>query len=304
MIGYFRAHGLGNDYIVLDFRQSPVPVSPEIIRRICDRHEGIGGDGALVEQPSLRADFGVTIYNPDGSEAEKSGNGVRIFARYLFDEGRLTVDGTLETKGGLVKLLVHQTGGAPEFEADMGAPSFDTRQIPVLVDASTFIEAPIPVSLQHTIPGHPNPVILQGTAVSMGNPHFVCFVPDGFQAGTPDQVPLHILGPALEHHPWFPNRSNIQFAQVVTREHVRVRIWERGAGETRASGSSACAVVAAGIKTGRLDSNVTVEMEGGRLLVRQDQRGHIFQRGPVKLVNRGVIAEELEAELLMVSRSH
>lgn len=320
VIRYYRAHGLGNDYIVLDFSQSAVKPLPAVIRRICDRHEGIGGDGALVQRESSQADFGVQIFNPDGSEAEKSGNGVRIFARYLFDEGLLHLKGTLQTAGGLVELTVHPTGGAPELEADMGPPRFDTQQIPVRTHLPTLIEQPVPLHPDMPVqlsrpaqppfapqteptrahPAAPSDQEVIGTAVSMGNPHFVCFLPEGYPAAQPQDVPLDRVGPALEHHPWFPNRSNIQFARVLSRERVRVRIWERGAGETRASGSSACAVVAAGIRTGRLDPQVTVEMAGGLLQVRQDERGHIFQRGPVQLISRGELSQELESELSLL----
>lgn len=282
MIRYFRAHGLGNDYLVVDFLQTRVVESPAVIRRLCDRHEGIGADGALVKFAPRAADFGVRIYNPDGSMAEKSGNGVRIFARYLYDEGLLHFRATLETAGGQVQLQLVSTPTGLEIEADMGIPQFVCREIPVTCDSEELVEAPFVVA------GHS----FKATAVSMGNPHFVLFVEDL------THVPLQEIGPLIECHPLFPNRTNVQFARVLSPDAVEVRIWERGAGETRASGSSACAVVAAGIRTGRLSPHVAVHMAGGTLQVRQDERGHLFQQGPVKVISRGEVSEELEAELL------
>lgn len=280
MLRYFRAHGLGNDYIVLDLQNSRLRITPSVMTRICDRHEGIGGDGALVARGSEVADFGVTIYNPDGSQAEKSGNGVRIFARYLVEEGLLHQSATLETAGGIVRLSVHHTDGRLELEADMGRPSFVPSSLPMRWEAERCLEQGLDLT---------NGERVVGSAVSMGNPHFVMFT------DRLEEERLLRQGPLLEHHPLFPNRTNVQLAHVLSPQQVVVRIWERGAGPTRASGSSACAVVAAGIVTGRLESQVAVHMPGGVLKVRQDERGHIHQRGPVGMISRGTVAPELEA---------
>lgn len=286
MLRYFRAHGLGNDYIVLDLQHSRLRITPEVMARICDRHEGIGGDGALIARASELADFGVTIYNPDGSQAEKSGNGVRIFARYLVEEGLLHHSATLETAGGVVCLTVHRMGSALELEADMGPPSFVPDALPMTCTHDTFIEQALAL---------PNGEQVFGTAVSMGNPHFVIFT------DVLDEARLLRQGPLLERHTVFLNRTNVQLAKVLSPTQVEVRIWERGAGPTRASGSSACAVVAAGIHTGRLAHQVEVFMPGGVLKVRLDARGHIHQRGPVGVISRGTVAEELEAEWLALA---
>jgi diaminopimelate epimerase len=274
---FVKSHALGNDYIVLDPAALSFALTPEAIRRICDRHLGAGSDGILALAASDRADFGLRIYNPDGSEAEKSGNGLRIFARYLYDH-RLTSTPqfTIETPGGLVGILLDvRDGDAGQITVDMGAATFASDRIPVTGAPREVVNELIDVA------GRP----LTITAVSVGNPHCVVFVP------ALADVDLETLGPFLERHPAFPNRTNVQFAEVRSRRRIAILIWERGAGVTMASGSSACAVAAAAVRKGLADRNVTIEMPGGSLEISVAEDWSIRMTGPAVEVYSGTFSE-------------
>lgn len=256
-----RYHGLGNDYLVLV--EGP-PLHPELVRQICDRHTGVGGDGILAPASSTTADHGVRIWNPDGSIAEKSGNGLRIFARWLVDEGRAGRSFSVDTGACRVTCDV----GEVDIAVDMGRVSFAPEDVPV--------RAPGPL-LDGWIDGVDLPVC----AVGLGNPHCVLFVDD------PDGLDWRALGRQIEVHPAFPNRTNVQVATVLGPGRALARIWERGAGETSASGSSACAVASAAVRTGRLGHGlVTVEMAGGSLSVEVSEAWDIRLVGPVERVGR------------------
>jgi diaminopimelate epimerase len=275
--GFVKSHALGNDYIVLDPAALSFALLPEAIRRICDRHLGAGSDGILALAASDRADFGLRIYNPDGSEAEKSGNGLRIFARYLYDH-RLTskTQFTIETPGGLVGILLDVRGSdVGQITVDMGAATFASDRIPVTGAPREVVNELIDVD------GRP----LTITAVSVGNPHCVVFVP------ALADVDLETLGPFLERHPAFPNRTNVQFAEVRSRRRIAILIWERGAGVTMASGSSACAVAAAAVRKGLADRNVTIEMPGGSLEISVAEDWSIRMTGPAVEVYSGTFSE-------------
>ncbi|MBI4493249.1 MAG: diaminopimelate epimerase [Chloroflexi bacterium] len=263
---FVKSHGLGNDYIVIDPRAIPFELTPETIRLICHRNLGVGSDGILAVAPGGGGDFGVRIFNPDGSEAEKSGNGVRIFAKFLRDHG-YTDQGrfVLHTLGGLVPVeLELQAGRVAMVTANMGTATFDPLES-IEVEGERFAV----------------------TSLSVGNPHCVIVVPDV------EQVDLRRLGPKIEHHPAFPNRTNVQFAQVVSRSEVRIVIWERGAGETLASGSSSCAVAAACQRLGLVDSEVTISMPGGQLHIALAAQGDLWMRGPVEEVCHGDFSPDL-----------
>jgi diaminopimelate epimerase len=266
MAHYVKSHGLGNDYIVIDPANVPFAVTPEAVRLICDRHRGVGSDGILLVSPGAGADFGLRILNPDGSEAEKSGNGVRIFAKFLREHGYTDKDRfTLHTPGGRVTcILEHENGRVAQISVDMGKARFDPLQS-IEVAGRTF----------------------EVTSVSVGNPHCVIVVPDL------TQIDIHALGPKIENHPAFPNRTNVQFAQVVSRSEVRILIWERGAGYTLASGSSSCAVVAACHRKGLVDRDVTVTMPGGQLRIGIAADGEIRMRGPVEEICTGDLSPDL-----------
>jgi diaminopimelate epimerase len=263
---YVKSHGLGNDYIVIDPAEVPFAVTPEAVRLICDRHLGVGSDGILLVAPGNGADFGVRIFNPDGSEAEKSGNGARIFAKFLRDHGYTDKDRfTLDTLGGRVSCaLEHEHGRVARVTVDMGKARFDALDS-IDVDGRR----------------------LEVTSVSLGNPHCVVIVPDLAK------IDIHALGPRIERHPAFPKRTNVQFAEVLSRSEVRIVIWERGAGYTLASGSSSCAVVAACQRKGLTGRDVTVSMPGGRLAVTIADDGEIRMRGPVEEICAGDLSADL-----------
>lgn len=263
---YVRSHGLGNDYIVMDPKDLPFELTPEAVRLICDRNRGVGSDGILIVSPRGDADFGVRIVNPDGSEAEKSGNGARIFAKFLREHGYTTKDRfTLRTLGGRVTCaLEHERGRVSAVTVDMGKATFGGIRS-IEVDGRTIAV----------------------TSVSLGNPHCVVVVPDLAA------VNVRALGPKIERHAAFPKRTNVQFAQVVSRREVRIEIWERGAGYTLASGSSSCAVAAACERAGLIDRDAIITMPGGQLHIRIADDGEIAMRGPVEEICSGDLSPDL-----------
>jgi diaminopimelate epimerase len=262
-----KSHGLGNDYLVSD--SFPSPPAPLQVVLLCDRNHGVGGDGFLFRVASAKADFGLRIFNPDGSEAEISGNGLRIFAHWLHRHQGAPRCFSVETGGRLVRCEVN----GDEVRVAMGRASFSPAEVPVLAGAP-FIEQPLPPELAQ--PGDPP---LVGTAVGLGNPHCVLFFDQDL-----DALPWRRWGALIERHPLFPRRSNVQFARVLSPEHVQIRIHERGAGPTLASGSSACAVAAAALRTGRCGPAVTVEAPGGSLQVRIGSDWELELEGPVEEV--------------------
>lgn len=275
--GFVKGHALGNDYIVVDPTALTFPLTDRTIRLICDRHLGVGSDGILAQAPSARADFGLRIYNPDGSEAEKSGNGLRIFARYLHDHGLAArPEFTVETPGGIVRVTLHlEQGRVDRITVDMGTATFRSDRIPATGPAREIVDESLDVDGRR----------LAVTAVSVGNPHCVVFVPD--LRG----VDLHQLGPRLERHPLFPQRTNVQFAEVKSRRRVAIVIWERGAGETMASGSSACAVAAAAVRKRLADRELTIAMPGGDLDITVADDWSIRMSGPAVEVYTGTLSD-------------
>ncbi len=283
MSRFVKSHALGNDYIVVDSADLEFPLTAETVRRLCDRHFGVGSDGVLVRVPSRQADFGLRIYNPDGSEAEKSGNGLRIFAKYLYEHGHARVPRfTVETLGGVVRCdLQVRDGRVVEVTVDMGEATFSSSRIPAAGPPREVVDEAVEVQGE----------VLRVTAVNVGNPHCVVFTEDL------GQVDLLRLGPALECHPLFPQRTNVQFAQVLAPDRVRIRIWERGAGHTLASGSSACAVAAACVRRGLTGRSLRVEMEGGTLRVSVEEGYRLRMTGPASEVYTGQLLPEF-VELL------
>lgn len=276
MAHFVKSHGLGNDYLVIDPANVPFALTPSAIRLLCDRHRGVGSDGVLAVAPATGADFGVRIHNPDGSEAEKSGNGARIFAKFLREHGYTDRDRfVLETRGGNVGVeVVLASGRVTEVLADMGRASFGA------FDAIDVEGERIEV-----------------TPVSLGNPHCVVVVPDL------ERVDVCRLGRLIERHPAFPARTNVQFAQVVSRSEVRIEIWERGAGYTLASGTSSCAVAAACHRKGLVDRRLTVRMPGGELEIAIADDGELHMRGPVSEVCEGDLSPDLLALIAAAARA-
>lgn len=278
--GFFRGHGLGNDYLVVDPKEMTFPLTPKNIKAICDRNWGMGSDGILALIPSKRADFGLRIFNPDGSEAEKSGNGLRIFARYLHATGKTKKKRfTVETKGGLVSIELHMDrhGDASAATVEMGIATFKPGALPCSRDVPELIQQPIQAA------GRP----LTFTGVSVGNPHCVVFKSAG-EAWSREE--LLTLGPALENHELFPKRTNVQLAVPTGPKEISILIWERGAGETQASGSSSCAAASAAVRLGLVRSPVTVKMPGGVLHIDVASDFSLIMKGPVAEVARGTLS--------------
>jgi diaminopimelate epimerase len=280
---YVKSHALGNDYLVLDPRVLSFRLRRAAIRRLCHRNLGVGSDGVLALVRSRRADFGLRIFNPDGSEAEKSGNGARIFAKCLWDHGYTRRRAfSIETRGGVVPVALHLQGRQVRtITAGMGQATFHSRQIPVTGPDREVVDEAVSV-------GH---LTLRVTAVSVGNPHCVIFV-DELQT-----LDLAHLGPSLEHHPMFPHRTNVQFVRVDSPSRVTIRIWERGAGETMASGSSSSAVAAACVRHRLTGPNVAVRSAGGLLRVHVGRDYTLRLTGPVEETCRGTLSRDLLAHL-------
>ena len=278
--GFFRGHGLGNDYLVMDPKDLTFKLSPKNIMRVCDRNWGLGSDGILALVPSKKADFGLRIFNPDGSEAEKSGNGLRIFARYLHATGKTKKKQfTVETNGGMVTIALHvdRHGDACEATVEMGRATFKPSALPCTLDVPELIQQPIDAAGRS----------LTFTGVSVGNPHCVVFKPAGESWSRED---LLTLGPALEHHTLFPKRTNVQLAVPTGPKEIFILIWERGAGETQASGSSSCAAASAAVRLGLVKSPVTVKMPGGTLRIDVAPDFQLTMKGPVAEVARGSLS--------------
>jgi diaminopimelate epimerase len=278
--GFFRGHGLGNDYLVVDPKEMTFKLTQKNIKAVCDRNWGVGSDGILASIPSKKADFGLRIFNPDGSEAEKSGNGLRIFARYLHATGKTKKKRfTVETKGGLVSIELHidRHGDAAAATVEMGIAAFEPSTLPCSLGVPELIQQPIEAAGR----------TLTFTGVSVGNPHCVVFKPTGEPWSREE---LLTLGPALENHGLFPKRTNVQLAVPTGPKEIFILIWERGAGETQASGSSSCAAASAAVRLGLVRSPVTVKMPGGVLHIDVAPDFSLTMKGPVAEVARGTLS--------------
>jgi diaminopimelate epimerase len=278
---FTKMQGAGNDYIFVNCFQEPMPENPEeLARQVSDRHFGIGGDGLILICPSEKADARMRIFNVDGSEAEMCGNGIRCVAKYLYDHGLARKPVLqIETGRGVLSLRVEAVQGrVTQVEVDMGEPILAPERIPTRLPGSAqhggaVVDAELAVADQ----------ILRVTSLSMGNPHCVYFV---------DQLADHLvlgLGPRIEHHPAFPNRVNVEFVQVLTPQEVRVRVWERGSGETLACGTGACAVCVAGVLTGRTGRHLLAHLPGGDLKLHWSEKdNHVYLTGPAVEVFTGI----------------
>lgn len=266
-MNFSKYHALGNDYLVLDPKDAELPAEKDIIT-ICHRNFGIGSDGILYGPlKSERADFGLRILNPDGSEAEKSGNGLRIFARYMRDCGKVgTNPFTVDTPGGVVTCVVN--ADASSITVDMGRVSFEAAEIPV-----SGLDGPV-VEKEIELDGK----TYRMYAATIGNPH--CVLP----MEEISEERARELGPLIETHPLFPNRTNVQFLKVIDRQTIQIEIWERGAGYTLASGSSSSAAGAVARRMGAVDDDVTVNMPGGQIKLHINDEYAVRMTGPATRV--------------------
>lgn len=273
LIKFTKMHGCGNDFMVVDLVSQFIKLRPQQIKKWADRRFGVGFDQFLIVEPPKQpeADFSYRIFNSDGEEVEQCGNGARCFARFVRDN-KLTKKKHIrvETKGGLIELHVIDKN---QVMVDMGAPKLDPQQIPFSApDRASTYQLPV------------NGELITISAISMGNPHAVCIVEDT------ETTPVATLGPLIEQHESFPQRANAGFMQILARDEIRLRVYERGAGETLACGTGACAAVVAGQLQGLLDHRVTVHLRGGSLTIEWLGEGHsVKMTGPCKRVYEGRI---------------
>ena len=273
---FWKMHGLGNDYVVMDNRDGRLPEEriPDFARRVCTRRFSVGSDGLLLVYDSNVADVRMRMFNPDGTEAEMCGNGIRCLAKFCYEKGIARKEELeVETLAGIKRLwLIICEGEVEAVRVDMGEPSLNRSSIPMLGEGDCINE-------ELKLDGETFTV----TCLSVGNPHCVLFVDDV------EAFPVLRIGPKIEVHEFFPNRINVEFVQVLNRREMKVRVWERGAGETLACGTGACASVVAGYITDRADREVTVHLLGGDLKIRYDRS--IFMEGPVVKVYEGELFE-------------
>jgi diaminopimelate epimerase len=265
---FLKMHGAGNDFVLVDGRQGAEADWPTLARQLSDRHFGVGADGLLLVLSSAVADFRMDMWNPDGSRAEMCGNGIRCFARYLFD-GPAAGRDQLAVETGAGVLSVREQGRDGWLQVSLGRPILNGRDIPVAVDANPVLDLPLP-ELRIAV-----------TCVSMGNPHAIQFVEDVAS------VDLATLGPKVEHHPLFPQRVNFHLCQVLSRAELRMRSWERGAGLTLACGTGAAATAVAARLHDFTDETVCLHVPGGELELTWDGEGEVLMSGPATYVYKG-----------------
>ena len=282
MKGHFsKYHGLGNDYLVIDPNVEDINLTPDAIRLICHRNFGVGSDGILYGPLGSKDLPQVRIFNPDGSEAEKSGNGLRIFAKYLFENKYVrTKNFKIKTLGGIVDVNILDEA-ANNIRINMGKGTFVSTEIPVAGNKREVVNEELEV----------NKVKYFVTCISIGNPH--CVIP----MAEVSEKKARELGPLVENHSIFPKRINVQLLKVLDRNNIEIRIWERGAGYTLASGSSSCAAAAAAHKLGLVGNNINVKMPGGTLLVEITKDREIFMTGAVEGVFAGYFHKDLRKKL-------
>jgi diaminopimelate epimerase len=265
-VEFVKAHGTGNDFVVVEDLADRYRITPELVRAVCDRHFGVGADGLIRIAPGRAAPFFMDYWNADGSVAEMCGNGVRVVGKYLGDRDHVADELDLETRAGVKHLLLHADdhGHIDRVTVDMGSPRLEEEDRKLDVDGR----------------------VVTATCLSMGNPHAVVFVDDV------DAAPVTSLGPLLERHPAFPAGTNVEFAQVGDEHAIRQRTWERGVGETLACGTGACAVAVAATLHGLVGRPLVVELRGGRLELDWTPGGTVRMTGPAREVASGTLAPD------------
>jgi diaminopimelate epimerase len=276
VISFTKMHGIGNDYVYIYEQQAAIPDPGQLAKRISDRHFGVGSDGLVLILPSEQADFMMDMYNSDGSRGRMCGNAIRCVGRYVYERG-LTKKKILqiETLSGIRTLHLNvQEGQVESVAVDMGRPILKPADIPVRWNDAQVVDEPIAIDGQlHRL-----------TCLSMGNPHAVVFMTEI------DHLNLPRIGPLFENHSLFPDRINTEFVQVIDRKTLRMRVWERGAGETMACGTGACAALVAAVLTGRTEREATVKLLGGDLSIRYDAATDIvWMTGPATFVFDGTL---------------
>lgn len=270
---FIKMHGIGNDYVYIDCFRETVKNAEHLAVRMSDRHFGVGADGLILIMPSDKADARMRMFNADGSEAQMCGNGIRCVAKYVFESGICRQpEISVETLAGVLRLQVYASSGSVEkVRVNMGPPRLRRPDIPMLGQAEHVVGEKLAAGdAEFTV-----------TCVSMGNPHCVIYVDDVAQ------FPVSHYGPLLEHHPRFPERTNVEWVEWINRTDIRQRTWERGSGETLACGTGACAATVASILNGKTERAVTVHLLGGVLEIEWGDDNHVYMTGPAVEVFRG-----------------
>ena len=270
---FSKWHGIGNDFVIVDGTKEQIDDYNQAAIEVCDRHFGVGADGLVMILPSEIADFKMRIFNSDGSEAEMCGNATRCIARYLYEQKLTTKTKiSIETKAGLIKPeLIFKNGNFETVKVDMGEPILIAKDIPVAGFGKEQVVHKELTVLDKTY---------QITCVSMGNPHCVIFVEDI------NAVELEKIGPMIETHAMFPKKINVEFVEVKSKEHLRMRVWERGAGITLACGTGSCATIVAAILNEKTGRSAKIELDGGDLFVEWGEDNHVYLSGPAEEVFR------------------
>ena len=279
---FTKSHGAGNDFVMVEDLAGRLHLTADVVRRLCDRHIGIGADGLIRIARSDSGDFFMDYYNADGDVAEMCGNGIRCLAKYVSDRGLWNADHmSVETRAGVrdLELFFADSGCVNRVRVDMGPPILEPGLIPVKADDALHV----PVAVDG--------FAFDAASVSMGNPHVVLFV-DAL-----DDVPFASLGPRIEHHELFPAKVNAEFVEVRSSQEVRARVWERGVGETLACGSGACAIAVAASRRGFTERRVDVRLPGGTLEIEWAENDHVYLTGPAEEVFHGSLDENLEHAL-------
>ena len=273
---FTKMHGIGNDYVYVNCFEESVKNPAEVSKFVSDRHFGIGSDGLILISPSAIADFRMNIYNADGSQAEMCGNGIRCVAKYVYDYGLTDkTEISVETLAGIKYLRLQvENGKVASVEVNMGAPILEPKEIPVAVEESPVVNVPVEVKGK----------IYHMTCVSMGNPHAIIFMKNV------KDLDIAAIGPYFENHTVFPKRTNTEFVEVLDRNTVNMRVWERGSDETLAGGTGACATTVACILNDKTENEVTVHLLGGDLKIRWDREANqVYMTGPATVVFDGEI---------------
>lgn len=278
MMKFTKMHGCGNDYVYVDGSSEQIPQEekPELVRRLSDRHFGIGGDGVIFINPSGEADFEMEMYNADGTRAEMCGNGIRCVGKFVYDKGLTDKTDITVISAGSVKYLtlIVKEEKVEQVKVNMGAPELTAAKVPVASENEQAIDEAIQVNGKN----------YKMTCVSMGNPHAVVFM------GDVENLAIEEIGPYFENHERFPRRTNTEFVKVIDRNTVHMRVWERGTGETLACGTGACAVAVACILNGLTEETVTVKLLGGDLTITWDREADlVYMTGPAATVFEGEI---------------
>jgi diaminopimelate epimerase len=277
-INFVKMHGLGNDFILIDCLNKSLGDSlflSYLAKKLCDRNFGIGADGLLLILPSSKADLRMRIFNYDGSEAQMCGNGIRCFAKYAYENKLVSkIKFTVETLAGIITPeLIFKDKEISGIKVDMGTPKLRKKEIPMTgKDAPTVVDETLKINSEQTF---------KVTCVSIGNPHCIVFVDDV------QSIQVDEIGPKIENHPLFPEKTNVEFIQVINNKELSFRVWERGVGETLACGTGACAALVASVLNKKTDREATIHLPGGDLDIRWANDEHIYMTGPAELVFRG-----------------